>query len=165
MLILAIYISILGLGLLSAASRRRILLLRGRGFFALTWLSGTLGLALLVIGKQARPVWLIAVWLVLLAAAPAARTRWFFFWFDPAGFTAEVENSLRMLLIPFVTTEAGYTLKLRDGDVDLQLQAGPGRTAVLKFRQGRKHKKADLLRSLLGKRFEPLFPRPKIHIR
>jgi len=163
--ILAIYTSILGLGLLAAVSRRRMLLVRGHGFFALSGLSGMLGLALLAIGKQATPVWLAAIWLALLAAALVARPRWFFLWFDPARFAAEVEDSLRMLLIPFVKTEAGYTLQLRNGDVYLQLRAGPGCTSVLKFRQGRKHKKADLLRSLLRKKFDPLFPRLKIRIR
>ncbi len=142
-----------------------MLLLRGQSVFALNGLSGMLGLARLVIWKQAAPAWLIAVWLALLAAALAARPRWFFFWFNPAGFAAEVETSLRMLLIPFVKTQAGYTLQLRDGDVYLQLRAGPGRAAVLKFRQERKHKKAGLLRALLRKRFDPLFPRLKIHIR
>jgi len=163
--ILAIYTSILGLGLLAAVSRRRMLLLHGRGVFILSGLSATLGLALLVIRKQATTVWPAAIWLAVLTAALAARPCWVFLWFDPKGFAAEVEASLRMLLIAFVKTEAGYTLHLRNGDVYMQLRAGPGRTAVLKFRQGRKDKKADLLRSLLKKRFDPLFPRLKIHIR
>jgi hypothetical protein len=164
-LILAIYISILFLGLLSAISQRHMLLLRGRGIFALTLVSGIIALVLLLIRDRAASAWSIAIWPALLAAATLARSRWFFLWFDPAGFAADVETSLRMLLIPFVKTERGYTLQLRDGDVFLQLRTGPGRIATMWFRQERKHKKADLLRSLLRKKFDPLFPRLKIHIR
>jgi hypothetical protein len=163
-LILAIYTSILGLGLLAAVWRRRMLLLQGRGVFVLTGLSATLGLALLL-RKQAPAVWPAAIWVALLIAALAARPRWIFLWFDPEEFAAHVESSLQMLLIPFVRTEAGYTLHLRSGDVYMQLRAGPGRTAVLKFRQDQQHKKAGLLRSLLRKKFDPLFPRLKIHLR
>jgi hypothetical protein len=164
-LILAIYTFILSLGVLAGLARRRMLLLCGRGVFVLTGLSGMLDLALVAIRQQATPIWPIALWLTLVAAALAARPQWFFLWFDPKGFEDEVEASLRMLLIAFVKTGAGYTLQLRNGDVYLQLHAGPGRTAVLKFRQSREHKKADLLRSLLRKKFDPLFPRLKIRIR
>src|SRR5438876_124000 len=83
-------------------SRRRMFLLRGRGVFILSGLSATLGLALLVIRQQATTVWPVAIWLAVLTAALAARPRWVFLWFDPEGFAAEVEASLRMLLIPFV---------------------------------------------------------------
>lgn len=164
MLIPAIYISILSMGVLAGLARRRMLLLRGRGILVLTGLSAILDLAVLAI-RQAAPMWRVAFWLTLVAGALAARPLWFFLWFDPKEFAADVEASVRMLLIAFVKTDAGYTLQLRTGDVYMQFCAGPGHTAILKFRQRKKHKKADLLRSLLRKKFEPLFPRPKIRIR
>ena len=141
-----------------------MLLLRGRGILVLTGLSAILDLAVLAI-HQAVPIWRVAIWLALVAGALAARPLWFFFWFDPQEFAADVEASLRMLLIAFVKTDAGYILQLRSGDVYMQFRAGPGSSAILKFRQVQKHKKADLLRSLLKKKFEPLFPRLKIRIR
>jgi hypothetical protein len=163
-LIPAIYISLLSMGVLAGLARRRMLLLRGRGILVLTGLSATLDLAVLAI-RQAAPIWRVAIWLALVTGASAVRPLWVFLWFDPKKFAADVESSLRMLLISFVKTDGGYRLQLRNAVVEMQLRAGPGGTAILKFRQRQKQKKADLLRSLLKKKFEPLFPRLKIRIR
>ncbi|MBZ5619985.1 MAG: hypothetical protein LAQ69_14870 [Acidobacteriia bacterium] len=164
-MILAVYGSVLSLGLLLAIARRRTLLVRGQGFFTLSGISAIVALGSWTIRGGGIDTWLSVVWLAVLAAALAARPRWFFLWHDPEVFANVVEGSLRMLLISFIKTEAGYDLKLRDGNVYLELRAGPCRTAVLRFRQSQENRKGDLMRSLLRKRFDPLFPRLKIHIR
>ena len=164
MILLALYFAILIVGLCLAIARRKTLLVRGRGLFLLTMAAEVLALVECLVRNRAIEPWTIPVWLTALGVALAARPRWFFLWYAPDFVAAEVEGALRRLLIPFLTTSTGYTLKLRSGEVYLDLHARPLRTAWLRFRKARGQPKADLLRSLLRKRFDPLFPRPRIRL-
>ena len=154
--ILVIYLSIVGLGLLLAITRRTTMLIRGQGFLILTVLSAAAGLL--------RPS-LVAVWAAAVAVALLVPRWWLFLWCDRQSIAVQLESAFRMLLITAAPTGAGYTLKLSDGVVYIDLRTGPCHTAVLRLRQDRRHTKARLLRALLRKKFEPLFPRPKFRIR
>src|ERR1700730_3410160 len=154
-MVLALYFAILGAGLCSAVARRKTLLVRGRGFFLLTAAALVLVLAERLVRNRAIEPWMMPAWSAALGAALAARRRWFFLGYEPDFVAADVEGALRRLLIPFLKTPGGYTLKLRGGEVHLELRAGPWHTAALRFRQARGRPKADLLRWLLRKRFDP----------
>jgi hypothetical protein len=136
-ILLALYFAILIAGLGCAVARRRTLLVRGRGFFLLTIAAEVLALVECLVRNRAIEPWTIAIWSAALAVALVAWPRWFFFWYAPDFVAAEVEGAARRLLIPFLKTSAGYTLKLRSGEVYLDLRAGPCRAAALRFRKAR----------------------------
>ena len=162
---LAIYSFFIASGIVCAFSRRRVLLVRGISFLILTS-AMVAGVILSFLSRdEDLPRWLTLICLITMPVALYLRRRWVLLWYDPVIVAADVENALHMLLVPYSKTKAGYVFRLRDVDASVRIMATPARIAVVSFRPLPCPKKLELLRSLLRKKIEPLFPRPKFHLR
>jgi hypothetical protein len=107
---------------------------------------------------------LIVFWVLVAACSLPAAGKWFLFANAPK-IPERVESALAMLLIPFEKTGDGYALKLSNGRAFVAIFPYSRWGAILAFRGNRRHKKMQLLRALLAKKFRPVFPRITIDLR
>jgi hypothetical protein len=151
------------LGAVLVALRRKPTLLPGAT--VLVVIAVLAGLAAVSWFRSGEAGWETAGWVVLVALAVTGRQRCFLFSASCGQARGAVESSLSMLLLPFEKTVAGYRLTFPDGRAYVDLRQTSWRTVILTFRGNWRSRKARLLRALLGKRFQPVFPRLKVDLR
>lgn len=141
------------------------MLLRGERVFRLTAVFALVSLVPLAI-RWVRPTpGVVAFWAVSLACSIPIRERWILVHYDPRATAELLEAALTMLLIPSERTGPRYTLKLGDRPAIVTVRRIVPGIALLTFVAQGGHKKMQLLRALLAKRFQPVFPRPTIDLR
>jgi hypothetical protein len=161
----AAYLAIVLAGVVLLSCGRETMLLRGEQVFRLTVVFALVSLIALAI----RWVWpapgVVAFWAGSLACSLLIRGRWILVHHHPRTTAELLEGALTMLLISSERTGSGYTLKLGDRPAIVTVRGMVPGIALLTFAVPGGHKKVQLLRALLAKRFRPVFPRPTIDLR
>jgi hypothetical protein len=151
------YATALLLWLIVLAASKQPTLWKGR---ALVYLNGAFIAVLLVVilVRQQRPgVGLYVLGGLLLASAGAARNAWILLHIDRGKLDQLLEKCFRQTRASHKTTPTGYTVIAAGSEMSVAitpLLAGHG----VRFGGASNSKKAQLIRALIAKQFQPSFP-------
>lgn len=145
--------------------RKGTTLLRGETVFGLTVVFFSAACISFLLSTARPQGFELLLWAGAVLISVAIRREWFLFRNDPVATAKIVEDSLSMLLIPYQRRKSGYSLQLREGLVFLEVVSILPQCTILRFQGKARQKKLLLLRSLLIKKFRPVFPRPTIDLR
>jgi len=138
--------------------RRRVWVVRGAGF-----------LVLCAILSAADGLWAAewlswaAFWFVPIVAGVAARNSWLVS-ADPSYISGTVVDAGRALWMTGEKFANGYEFYPGRARLAVRWRPVAGRCVILTFSSGPRHKKMELLKRLLFKKFPQLFPRPQFKI-
>jgi hypothetical protein len=138
--------------------RRRVWVIRGAGFLAL---SAILAAADGLWG--AKWVGWASFWLLPVAVGIVVRNSWVVS-VDTSTVSRTVEDAGRALWMTGEKFANGYEFRPGRAHLVLRWRSVPGHCVILTFSSRPRHKKMELLKRLLFKKFPPLFPRPQFKI-
>jgi len=159
------YVPIVLVGLVLVVFRKVAILVRGERFFGLT-VFFLFGACISTFASGIRPSGSeLLFWGAALLTSLLLKDYWFLIREDEAATAAVLENSFAMLLIPYEQHPRGYALHLRDAVVLIEIFPSVPKCSILRFRGAAGQGKIRLLRLLLIKKIQPVFPRLTIDLR
>lgn len=160
------YSTIVLLGLVAIFFRRQILLLKGRNFLIFNILFSAISIvAAAITGGLMENIGMIGFLGVFLLISIVLRSKWMLFRYDANGVSTILEESMSRILMPFEKSEQSYTLgKDPANQALLRIFVIIPKFAIMSFETRGRVRKVEVLRDLLNKRFNGIFPRPVIRL-
>ncbi len=160
------YSTVVLLGLVAIFFRKEVLLLKGRSFLVFNLLFTAVSILVAAItGKLAENLIVVGFLGGFLLISMLLRKKWMLFRYDPSIVSGIIEESSSRILMPFEKSKQGYILgKDASNQALLRLVVILPKFAIISFETRGRIKKVEVLRDLLNKRFNGIFPRPVIRL-
>lgn len=102
---------------------------------------------------------------VVLVGSWIMRDMWLLLHADERRAGDVLEGCLKIVRAPFEKTHAGYVVRLGTESLHIKLRRSFGPFVLIAFAERVRHKKAELIKALFAKQFQPVLPRLRVRTR
>ena len=162
-----IYLAILVFGLSFVVFRDQTSLLKGKSFlkFNLVFLA-VVFLVIALTGQLNENLTTLYLLLIIFIVSMLLRKRWLLFKNNSETTSLMIEDCLSKILMPFQKSEKGYAIKTTEGsELLLDIVSLWPKCATISFKGDVHHKKVDVLKNFLVKKFSGIFPKLVIKLK